>query len=377
MLELNIVSKGNVLFLSNSKKELKIFREDFIRFLISNNFKVSVVVPNDDSIEIFDSNVEYIYYNLNRKSFNPVSHLITFIQLFSIIKRIKPQVVLSYTILPNIFGTLISFLLNIRIICFITGLGSLFLSNSVFNPVIKLIYKFCLLLSSTVVSLNEFDFNFLAQTGFVNKNKLVLINGEGVNIEYFNGCPSLNSNEFFEFLFIGRIIKEKGILDFIAAAKKIIFMYPDFKVKFSILGSFDSGNRSSLSENEFYNEIGLFPQISYLGYESDVRGYINSCDCVVLPSYREGLSRVLLEAASMYKPIITSNVPGCSDLVVDGISGYLCEAKDYISLSDAMYKMFIASEQLKFNMGVSSRILVEKKYSSKIINNELFDLIRL
>lgn len=377
MLELNIVSKGNVLFLSNSKKELKIFREDFIRFLISNNFKVSVVVPNDDSIEIFDSNVEYIYYNLNRKSFNPVSHLITFIQLFSIIKRIKPQVVLSYTILPNIFGTLISFLLNIRIICFITGLGSLFLSNSVFNPVIKLIYKFCLLLSSTVVSLNEFDFNFLAQTGFVNKNKLVLINGEGVNIEYFNGCPSLNSNEFFEFLFIGRIIKEKGILDFIAAAKKIIFMYPDFKVKFSILGSFDSGNRSSLSENEFYNEIGLFPQISYLGYESDVRGYINSCDCVVLPSYREGLSRVLLEAASMYKPIITSNVPGCSDLVVDGITGYLCEAKDYISLSDAMYKMFIASEQLKFNMGVSSRILVEKKYSSKIINNELFDLIRL
>jgi glycosyltransferase involved in cell wall biosynthesis len=243
--------------------------------------------------------------------------------------------------------------------------------------VIKLIYKFCLLFSSTVVSLNEFDFNFLAQTGFVDKNKLVLINGEGVNIEYFDGCPSINSNEFFEFLFIGRIIKEKGILDFIAAAKKIIYTYPDYKVKFSILGSFDRGNRSSLSENEFYNEIGLFSQISYLGYESDVRGYIDSCDCVVLPSYREGLSRVLLEAASMYKPIITSNVPGCSDLVVDGINGYLCEAKDYISLSDAMYKMFVASEQLKFSMGVSSRILVEKKYSSKIINNELFDLIRL
>jgi glycosyltransferase involved in cell wall biosynthesis len=361
-----------LIFLSNSKREFKVFRENVIKYLSANNFKIFVVVPDDGTEAIED--IEYIYYKLGRKSYNIFKHYNTYLDLKNIIKKINPDLIISYTILPNIFGSIIAKKFNLKIINSITGLGSLFLTKSIFNPIIKFIYKKTLSFSNNIIVLNEGDKVFLTTNNFIDKNKIVLINGEGVDTNFYKPICQLEDKSF-KFLFIGRLIEEKGILEFISAANKFLTQQQDSEIKFYILGDFDNGNRTGLTKDSFFKLIDSNQQIEYLGYKSDLRSVIANVDCIVLPSYREGLSRVLLEAASMSKPVVTTDVPGCNDVIIDGLNGYLCKSKDQNELFKVMFKMYITNKEERIIMGENSRKYIIEKFSSEIINKEFHNTI--
>jgi glycosyltransferase involved in cell wall biosynthesis len=361
-----------IIFLSNSKREFKVFRESIINYLAANDFKAYIVVPDDKTEPI--ENIEYIYYKLDRESYNIFKQYSTYLHLKNIINKIKPDLIISYTILPNIFGSLIAKKMNFKIINSITGLGSLFLTNSIFNPFIKYIYKKTLSLSNSIIVLNESDKVFLTNNRFIDINKTILINGEGVDIDFYKPISQIDENSF-KFLFIGRLIKEKGIFEYISSANIFLKHQNITNFKFYILGDFDSGNRTALTREEFYKLIEANIHIEYLGYKSDIRDVIANVDCIVLPSYREGLSRVLLEAASMSKPVVTTDVPGCKDVIIDGYNGFLCKPNDQHELFDVLYKMYNTKKEHRITMGENSRKYIIEKFSSEIINKEFHKII--
>lgn len=361
-----------IILLSNSKRELKVFRESIINYLAANDFKIYIVVPDDNTEPI--ENIEYIYYKLDRKSYNIFKQFSTYLHLKKIFNNINPDLIISYTILPNIFGSLIASKLNLKIINAITGLGSLFLTKSLLNPFIKLIYKKTLSLSNSVIVLNESDKIFLINNNFIELNKTILINGEGVDTNFYKPSKQIDENSF-KFLFIGRLIKEKGIFEYISSANNFVKDQNISNFKFSILGDFDGGNRTALTRDEFYKLIEANMHIEYLGYKADIRDVIANADCIVLPSYREGLSRVLLEAASMSKPIVTSDVPGCKDVVIDGYNGFLCKPNDQQDLFNVLLKMYNTKKEQRITMGENSRKYIIDKFSSEIINKEFHKII--
>ncbi len=348
--------------------------------MVKQGYEITIVVPNDfTAIEILP-NVTYHFIAFNQKIYKAYLNLISFIQLFLFVKKTKPDLIISYTLVPNIIGSLIGSRLKIPVINNITGLGSLFVSTSFVNPIIKKVFKYTLSKSFKTIVLNKADFDYLLSIHFIQKEKLVLLNGEGVDEskfspEKYQKKESLSESSF-KFLFIGRLLKEKGIIEFIEAAQYILNQNPTKNIVFQIIGEFDTGNRSVISPTQLNVLIEKFPAIHYVGFQENIPIYIANSDCVVLPSYREGMPRVLLEAASMQKPIIATDVPGCSDLVIPDYNGLLCHAKDIMSLASSMQVMLEMPDPTLELMGLNGRKLILEKFTSTIINLKYHSIVQ-
>ena len=228
--------------------------------------------------------------------------------------------------------------------------------------------------------LNKADFDYLLSIHFIQKEKLELLNGEGVDEskfspEKYQKKESLSESSF-KFLFIGRLLKEKGIIEFIEAAQYILNQNPTKNIVFQIIGEFDTGNRSVISPTQLNVLIEKFPAIHYVGFQENIPIYIANSDCVVLPSYREGMPRVLLETASMQKPIIATDVPGCSDLVIPNYNGLLCHVKDIMSLASSMQVMLEMPAPTLELMGLNGRKLILEKFTSTIINLKYHSIVQ-
>ena len=351
--------------------------------MVKQGYEITIVVPNDfTAIEILP-NVTYHFIAFNQKIYKAYLNLISFIQLFLFVKKTKPDLIISYTLVPNIIGSLIGSRLKIPVINNITGLGSLFVSTSFVNPIIKKVFKYTLSKSFKTIVLNKADFDYLLSIHFIQKEKLVLLNGEGIDEIKFSSekykTESDNTNtpkHTFTFLFIGRLLKEKGIIEFIEAAKYILNQNPTKNIAFQIIGEFDTGNRSVISPIQLSALIEKYPGIYYLGFQENIPSYIANSNCVVLPSYREGMPRVLLEAASMQKPIIASNVAGCSDLVIPNYNGLLCQSKDIKSLASSMQVMLEMPAPALEQMGLNGRKLILEKFTSTIINQKYHSILQ-
>ncbi|MDZ7817311.1 MAG: glycosyltransferase [Aliarcobacter sp.] len=207
----------------------------------------------------------------------------------------------------------------------------------------------------------------------VKENQTDLLPGSGINTELYKPLEVEIENKHFTFLMLARLVKDKGIIEYIEAIKIIKEKYPN--IVFKLLGSLYSGNPTAVSENELNSWIkeGL---INYLGHSDDVKYEILKVDCVVLPSYREGLSRVLLEAGSLAKPIITTNTPGCKDVVEDGRNGFLCEVKNSEDLALKMEKMINLSSEERINMGKEGREKMIKEFDESIVINKYLETIK-
>ena len=348
--------------------------------MVKQGYEITIVVPNDfTAIEILP-NVTYHFIAFNQKIYKAYLNLISFIQLFLFVKKTKPDLIISYTLVPNIIGSLIGSRLKIPVINNITGLGSLFVSTSFVNPIIKKVFKYTLSKSFKTIVLNKADFDYLLSIHFIQKEKLELLNGEGVDEskfspEKYQKKESLSESSF-KFLFIGRLLKEKGIIEFIEAAQYILNQNPTKNIVFQIIGEFDTGNRSVISPTQLNVLIEKFPAIHYVGFQENIPIYIANSDCVVLPSYREGMPRVLLEAASMQKPIIATDVPGCSDLVIPNDNGLLCHVKDIMSLASSMQVMLEMPAPTLELMGLNGRKLILEKFTSTIINLKYHSIVQ-
>ena len=315
-------------------------------------------------------------YPLNRRGLNLFQDIKTLITLCKIIFRISPNYVLSYTIKPVIYGTIVSFLMRVpNRFALITGLGSNFVnyqdSKDTFSrKLVRFLYKISLNLTSKTIFQNNDDKDlFIAKRIMIDNDKIHVVNGSGVNLNHYKEASFPDS---LRFLFVGRFLKSKGLKEFIEAAK--IINAKNKNVKFTIAGSIEEGGDSILiDEINHFIETGV---IENLGYLNDIRVAISNCSVFVLPSYREGTPRSVLEAMAMGRAIITTNAPGCRETVRNGFNGFLVRTGSVDDLVQAM-NLFKDNHDLIQKMGKNSLKLVTKKYDVKIINKNMFDIMNI
>jgi len=360
---LNINTK-TITICSNTSWYLYNFRMGLIRAFQEQGYQIVLIAPKDDYSDRLEGlGCKHYHIDIDNKGTNPIEDTKLLYQFYQLFKTIKPDMVLIYTIKPNIYGGIVSKILNIPTINVIAGLGTVFLNDNLSSKIARWLYKVSFS-GNQVLFENEDDCKeFLAQN-IVKKSQTVLIPGSGINTEAFQPKYIPSNNKNLIFLLIARLIKDKGVVEYIDAIKSIRTKHPT--VEFKILGSYYFGNPSSISEDEVKGWVddGI---IEYLGYTDAVLEEIEKADCIVLPSYREGLSRVLLEGASMSKPIITTDVTGCRDVVDDGENGYLVSPKDSQSLAIAIEKMIALSDKERRAMGQKGRLKVIKEFDEKIV----------
>lgn len=310
---------------------------------------------------------------MNNKGTNPYEDLKLMLAYLKLYQKLKPDVVLHYTVKPNVYGTLASAIIGIPTISNISGLGTVFLNDKLSFKVARVLYKLALRYPKKVFFQNPHDLELFVYKKLVSEAVVGLLPGSGIDTNKFMPIEvKKEKDEPFVFLLIARLIKDKGIIEYIEAAKIIKTKFNN--VKFQLLGSLYLGNPTAISKEEVekweYENI-----VEYIGYSDDVKNWISQSDCVVLPSYREGLSRVLLEAASMAKPIITTDTPGCKDVVDHEVTGYLCEVKNAQCLAAQMEKMLQLSHFERVKMGEKGRQKVIAEFSEEIVIRKYLEII--
>lgn len=287
--------------------------------------------------------------------------------LKSALKEVKPDVCLTFTIRPAIWGNLTTRRLKIPTITNITGIGPLFERNNFAYRAARTLYKFILKKTAFIFFQNNDDRTIFLEQKFVKPEQSLLIPGSGVDTDFYQPRSDIPQSSPFSFLFISRLVKDKGILEFVEAAR---LLKGKINTSFKVIGPLWLQN---LKENTVTEaEIQLWVDegvIEYLGEQTDVRPFMAEAGCVVLPSYREGMSNVLLEASSMAKPCITTNTTGCRDIVDDNITGLICEVRNAKDLSDKMLKMFHLSEEERTVMGKRGREKIIEKFDKQIVIN--------
>ena len=351
------------------------FRSEFVAELKERGFEVKIICPNDNDFntQLNNIGVDIIHIPLERRGLNPFKDVKTFFALLKILKREKPYVVYSYTIKPVIYGSIAAYLTKIpQVFSNITGLGHIFTTHNLKTMIIRNIlfwlYRFALSLNTKVFFQNVDDRDLFIDLKLVKNNNSKVINGSGINLEKFKSS-SLYSKVPQSFILIGRLIKEKGISEFIEAIRIVKLKYP--KVTCLLVGDIDE-NPTSYSRKEINNWSDKEGVITYLGRVDDVRPLLDKTEVFVLPSYREGTPRSVLEAMSMGLPIITTDSPGCRGTVIHGKNGFLVPVKDSNSLAEAMIN-FLKEPELIEKMGKNSLDLVKEKYDVSKVNLSILD----
>ncbi len=369
---IKIMKKNKIIISANVLFTITNFRKNLIEFLLDENYEIVCVANNDDlsntSIQILkDLKIRFIQVDISRKGMNPIEDLKYLFNLVKIYKKEKPNLVMHFTIKPNIYGTIASKIAGTLSINTINGLGSAIIKGNFLSKILKYLYKFSLIFSKKVFFQNNDDLDFFVDNKLLNKNKTGIVPGSGVDTKSFDDCTS--TNEELTFLLVSRLLKDKGIYEYIAAIKNL--KQQGIHCKFLLAGQFDSGNPSSITKVEVkeWEDASL---VEFLGKTDNIKEFFKMADIIVLPSYREGLSRVLIEASSASKPIITSNVAGCKDVVDDGINGYLCEVKSTQSLQNCIQKMIQLSICERTNMGENSKQMAVNRFDKDSVNEIYF-----
>ena len=358
-----------ILILAGYTPSLINFRLQLLKEFLKKGADVIACAPEYHKPTISQLNklgIHFTQVNIDVTSMNPIKDLIVLVKLILLLQKEKPDVIFSYTIKPVIYGSIAARITNIpNIVSLITGLGfssgSATTRQKIANEVSRFLYKISLKVNSVIFFQNPDDRLFFIKNNLLN-NKAVIVNGSGVDLVKFSFKPILK-NKTLNFLLIARLIRDKGIFEYVEAAKKIHKSYP--KIKFNLLGYFyDTPNAISKQVVEQWNSEGI---INYLGETLDVRPYLRDCHVFILPSYREGTPRSVLEAMATGRAIITTDVPGCRETVIDGQNGFLVKDHDSDSLAQAILK-FIANSNLAIQMGKMSRRIAEKKYDVHKVN---------
>jgi len=370
---------NSIIIISNISTSLINFRGDLIKRWLELGFEVYTFAPKykDDHQEILtDWGAKTVKYNLNRSGLNPFKDFNSIIDFKNKLKQIDPDYIFSYTIKPVIFSSLINKSLNLKgMYSLMPGLGYAFnnggIKNKIVNKIAILLYKFSLKNNDKVFFQNPDDLDLFVDLNLIDKDKTVLVNGSGVDTEeFYNTKPQA---ENISFLIMARLLKSKGIKEYIEAARIIKKEYPD--VEFNILGSPGSG--PDAVPLDYVKKADQDNIINYPGRVEDVKPFIAKNSVYVLPSYyREGTPRSILEAMSMGKPIITTDNPGCRETVIEGKNGFLIPIKDHKFLANKM-RYFIENKNAISAMGKESRRMAEEKYDVHKVNQKIIEEMNL
>ena len=348
-----------ILILANHSGGLYDFRKDLIAEL-KTHASVAVAVPHNDRWDELNGLADrVIELPVDRRGMNPLHDGKLFRQYRAILGEIKPDLVLTYTIKPNIYGGLACRMAHIPYAVNITGLGSAIENGGWLKKFVLALYRPALKGAKVVFFENAGNRDTLAATGVVPKGRDVVLHGAGVNLEDYPCQPYPQAGPV-RFLFVGRVMHEKGVDELFAAAKRMKQQYGE-QVEFHMVGSFEEAYKPAMDELE---QAGV---VKYHGYQSDMKPFYAMTSCVVLPSYHEGMSNVLLEAAASGRPLITSDIPGCREAVENGVSGYLCPAKDADALYEAMRRFAALSVEQRSQMGRCGRERMEQQFSKTAV----------
>jgi glycosyltransferase involved in cell wall biosynthesis len=365
-MELKDAKKIKIVVIENGLLSTYTMRDGLMKRLLQEGYDVTVLTHTNTFVtQVEKSGLKVI--NIGSGNINPVKVSKYIYNLYSALKKINPDVCLTFSIRPAIWGNFITRYLNIPTITNITGVGPLFTSKNLAYRIARSIYRNALSKTKKVFFQNFDDMNLFLEKNFVRKEIAERLPGSGVDYKLFSPMEAANkNNDTFIFLFIGRLIKDKGIFEFVEAARCIIKKYPN--TLFNVIGPFWQQNLRSntITKSVLQNWIteGV---IDYQGEKKDVKKFIAESDCLVLPSYREGTSNTLLEASSMGKPVITTNTTGCKEIVDDGITGYLCNVRDSKDLAEKMEKMLLLSPDQRNDMGKKGRQKIIKEFDKQIV----------
>lgn len=352
----------------NSAWNVVNFRSGLIKSFLKEGYEVVVIAPSDEYREqIIELGCSYVDVPMDQQGMSIWNDFKTFLAFFSALRRERPDVFLGYTVKPNVYGSLAAQLLGIPVVNNVAGLGTAFLKGGLLARFVKGLYALAFRRSATVFFQNDDDERLFVEAKLVRGGQASLLPGSGVDLlKYKKSIYEPRAAENTQFLFVGRILRDKGVCELIEATKEVKLQYPNVEVK--LLGATNVTNRSAISSEEVEEWEGK-GIVSYLGVTDDVLPAILNADCVVLPSYREGTPRVLLEAGALSRPLIATDVPGCRQVVDDGLNGYLCKPRDATSLARKMIKMIELPSEVKIEMSAICREKIESEYDENIVIN--------
>ncbi len=367
------MNKNHIVIVANTAWSVFNFRHGLLVRLLNDGYHISVVAPNDKfSEKLKDMGCNFVDLPMSAKSVNPFDDIKLVTLLYRYYRNLKPDFIIHYTIKPNIYGSLAAKVAGIPSLAITTGLGYTFVNDNFIAKIARKLYKMAFRYPKEVWFLNEDDRQAFLTYSLVSENKAKLLHGEGVNVSHFSPISISSSNNSTTFLLIARMLWDKGVGEYIDAARVIKNKYP--ATHFQLLGACDVPNPSIISREQIsiWESEGI---VEYLGTTDDVRTILANVDCVVLPSYREGIPRTMLEAAAMAKPLIVSDAPGCKDVVINGKTGFLCKVKNRDSLAAAMELIINQSTQERVDMGVAGRNLVLHKFDERVVIERYIDML--
>ncbi|ELC8431194.1 glycosyltransferase family 4 protein [Clostridium perfringens] len=348
-----------LLIVANSSLGLYKFRKEIIESLAKKGDSIKILTPDRGKIEELESlGCEVAIVDIDRRGKNILSEIKLLLKYIVFIRKYKPDKVITYTIKPNIYCGIITRIYNIDFYPNITGLGTAFQKDGFFKELIIKIYRIALKKAKKVFFENKSNENVFIEKKICSRDKSVVLNGAGVNLNEYK-FEQLNPLTSINFLFMGRIMKEKGIDELFEAIEQIKSKYPN--INFDILGGLEEKYKTKIDELEFKNLI------TYHGMVDDVRPYIKNSHCILLPSYHEGMSNTLLEGAAIGRALITSDIPGCREVVKNNINGFLHRVKDASDLQCKIEKFISLSNDKKISFGKESRKIVEKEFAKEKI----------
>ena len=358
--ELSIMDNKKVLILSNHFITLYSFRKELIKKLIEVGSDVYIALPESADNKFFVSmGCKVVETAVDRRGINPFKDFLLICKYVNIICKIKPDIILSYTIKPNIYGSIASRLTRCKQICNITGTGATFLRKSVISEIAKILYKLSVKTSYKIFFQNNDDKDYFIKHKMVDNNYTV-IPGSGVNLDEYPICK-LPSDEEVNFIFIGRVMNLKGIDQFLECAKVIKGKYKN--TNFYIAGFIEEDRYKDLIDVYYKLDI-----VKYIGFQKDIKSWIQKCHCTILPSHGgEGVPNVLLESAAMARVCIASRISGSKEVIEDGKTGYLFEAGNASDLISKIENFLSLDYEAKVHMGLAGRKRVEKEFDRAIV----------
>ena len=348
------------------------FRAGLIRALKDEGYDPVVFAPREASNDqrIAELGAEWLTLPIDRSGTNPLADLRLIARYRRLLKRIRPAALLGFTIKPNIYGAIAARSLGIPVIANISGLGTVFIRRGPLLALVTRLYRFALSGAAVVFFQNPEDRALFLERRIVRPAQARLIPGSGIDSERFVPVPLAEGPPVF--LLIARLLGDKGVREYVAAARSVRTELPE--ARFQVLGPLDEGNRTAIARSELDRWVDD-GDVEYLGVTGDVRPFVAAATAIVLPSYREGLPRTLLEAGAMGRPLIATDVPGCRQVVADGVNGFLCRAGDAKSLASAMRRLAKLDHARIGAMGAESRRKVVSEYSEGVVFRAYLDAL--
>jgi len=343
-----------------------------IRALKDAGYEPVVIAPQDQAAEarMQALGVERIPVRIDRSGANPWADLRLLARYRALLRQLRPAAYLGYTIKPNIYGSLAAASLGIPALPNVSGLGTAFIRGGALQSLVTALYRVGFARAPVVFFQNDEDRQLFVARRIVRADQARVLPGSGVDLERF--APASPPPDPLAFLLIARLLRDKGVVEFADAARSLRAELPN--ARFQLLGPIDEGNRTAISRAELDSWVrdGV---IEHLGTTDDVRPSIAAASAVVLPSYREGLPRSLLEAGAMARPLIATDVPGCRDVVEEGVNGYLCRARDARSLAQAMRRFADLPPAERLAMGDAGRRKVQERFSEEFVVRAYLDVL--